>query len=358
MPATAKSKLIVVKVKKLKHTRVRPNRTRRVQKKSLSVPSHRKFSGSTKMDNPANKITLFFDLDETLITSKELNKTLLDTPATYSTTGPHRHFLINYKYNTSYAQEDVNTLIYTRPYLDELIQFLIDNAKYFNICVWTNGHHTYASEIVKGLGIKPYIFLARDNKETFAEGFIEGRDPKHFKKTYTRVIYNVNTHKTYDTTNYLNGNLVKDMDFLFTHPDFKDKINRNRTILIDDLPSNIIVNDSKNVIWVDEWSALAYCDDTLKKLRTWLEKHKAKQTFANVKLPNYARSSTLNKFKSSDTLDIIPKMERQCMAKYKKPAKSSRRLASKSSRHGPHFTKLYRIKQKIVSQHSKTKRVK
>jgi hypothetical protein len=359
---STKSKRVTLKVtknKKLKSHHVRIPR----HKVSSFITGRRKLSGSSsaKLDIPvANKISLFFDLDATLVSSKDISKTLEDTGPTYSTTGPHRPFLINYKYDNKYTKkvEDIHTLIYTRPLLAELLTFLDTNAKHFNICVWTTGHYLYAREIVKGLGIKPYIFLARDDKEIRPEGFIEGRDPKYLEKAYTRVIYDVNTHKTYEPPNYLNGNLVKDMEFLFTHPDFKDKINRNRTILIDDLPSNILVNDSKNVIWVDEWSALAYCDDTLKKLRSWLEKHKNKQTFANVKMPNYSQMSTLNKLKSSADLDMLSKIERRCTANYKMPAKSSRRLATKSSRRASHFTKLHRLKRKILAQQSKTKKVK
>ena len=223
------------------------------------------------------------------------------------------------------------------------------------MCVWTNGHHTYAKAIIAALfgeTFKPYIFLARDDMIYPAAGYIQDRDANNFKSTSARVIYDVLTKKKYETQNYLDGSLIKDMDFLFTHPDFKDRINSNRTILIDDLPLNIVVNDSHNVIWVNSWNYNMYCDDTLKKLVDWLDKNKAVKSFKNIKLPNYAKSALVNKLKSvTNPVDYVTNIEKHCQSQYKTVGPTPvKKRATK-----PREVKLTKIK-RAIARISKTKK--
>lgn len=358
-PVTKKSKkgkLYVVKAKKLKHTKVRIPRQSAPKVKKLARSGSPSPASSDEEDktDPLDKITLFFDLDETLINSLTLYTKYTMAYKSYSTVGPHRHFVVSYKHDSA-DKEDEHALIYTRPYLNSLIEFLRKNKNHFNICIWTNGYYEYAKSIVSALFgeiIKPYIFLARDDKDYPAAGYIKDRDADYYKTSYVRVIYDVLTKKKYETQHYFDGSLVKDMEFLFTHPDFKDKINRNRTILIDDLPLNIAVNDSHNVLWVNPWNRNMYCDDTLKKLVDWLDKNKTVKSFNSIKLPNYAKSAPLNKIKSfNNPIDYVTNIEKHCQAQYKKvKAPALKKRVTK-----PHEVKLTKIK-KAIARITKTKK--
>ena len=359
MPATKKSKkgkLYVVKAKKLKHTKVRiPGQSIPKVKKHVRPVSPSPSASEDEDDktDPLDKITLIFDLDETLIQATRLESKYSFTNDTYTTFGPHRYFLISYMYQ----DKNTHALVYARPHLYELIEFIKKNMRYFNICIWTNGYYEYAKSIVSALFgelFEPYIFLARDDMTYPAEGYIQGRDSKSnfYKTTTVRVIYDVLRKKKYETQNYLDGNLVKYMEFLFTHPDFKDKINKNRTILIDDLPLNIITNDSHNVIWVNSWNYNMYCDDTLIYLVNWLEKHKTVKTFKNIKLPNYATSSAINKLKSyNNPIDYVANIEKHCQAQYNRDRPIP--VKKRTARHRE--VKLTKIK-RAIARISKTKK--
>lgn len=271
---------------------------------------------------PEDKISIILDLDETLVANTISNKTLseADVFPQYSTTGPHTSFIIKYQYR----KLDEYVLFYARPHLSQFIDFLKHNQDYFNICIWTNSYYTYAKALVDAIftpKFKPYLFLAREDIKFKPDGYVKGRDSKILIPS--RVIYDVHTRKKYKTESHINGGLVKNLDFLFTHPDFKDKFDRNRTILIDDLPDNIAINNSENVIWVSAWNKNVYCDDVLLKLIHWLNKHKTNKSFVNVKMPCYAKDSEFNKYISSHDLYTIPRIEKQCIAKYKKKPKLS-----------------------------------
>jgi hypothetical protein len=99
----------------------------------------------------------------------------------------------------------------------------------------------------------------------------------------TYKIIDAITNKLYDYT-FVRGVPAKNMQLLFRHPDYKNKFNKNATILIDDLIQNIIINKPHNVIKISGWAAKTYCD-ALTHLKRWLELNCTRRTFANLEMP-------------------------------------------------------------------------
>ena len=81
------------------------------------------------------------------------------------------------------------------------------------------------------------------------------------------IIKNKKIHlKTYDT-------ISKDLNFLFTNETYKDKFSKKNTLLIDDNSGHYTVNKGKNVILVNKFKSMIYCDNTLLKIKDWLNKN-------------------------------------------------------------------------------------
>jgi hypothetical protein len=272
----------------------------------------------------SDKITLIFDLDETFIT--RINAYMYQN--NYMTLGPHRFSIIKYKYpykNTDgKKQDDYETeLIAIRPGFIEFKNFLLDNMSYFNIGFWSFSYHTRAKAIVDllfpELNKNISIFIGREEEKHMVKGYVKQRDMSHLKKSNTHAFYDVLKNKIIKLESHLNGNVVKRVDVLCDLPEYRDVLHKNRTILIDDLPENVIVNHPKNTIWVNIWNFNYTCDDTLKKLMKWLDKHKNMKSFTNIKMPNYAKNSIFNTIivDKTNPLEKAVEIQKKCNLFYK-----------------------------------------
>jgi hypothetical protein len=140
---------------------------------------------------------------------------------------------------------------------------------------------------------KPYIFVCCKTIE---------RKYRHADKnasSFTRYhYYDILSKKVLDIPILDNFNYFQpDVNVLINHPDFKDKLHPNRTIFIQHSGNMNPVSSIKNTIPVIHWDTSMTCDDTLMKVRDWLEKHKETKSFESITLPNFVASSPFTKIK-------------------------------------------------------------
>lgn len=272
-----------------------------------------------------DKITLLFDLDETFITRVENDL----WSSTHMTTGPHKLITINYKSKFRTTTNDYTEIIAVRPGFLAFKQFLLANLKHFNIGFWSTGAHGRVKAVVNELfpelvrNKQVAVMIGRDDKEFPVKGYIKARDAvdsgeQHDATYYNRVFFDILANKQINFPGYLDGNIIKDVVALCEMPTYRDILHPRRTILIDDLPANIIVNDSHNTIWVTKWGYNFTCDDTLSKLQVWLDKHKHRKSFTKVKMPNYARNSQFNNIYTHNGIEYATASQKVCDAIYKK----------------------------------------
>lgn len=285
-----------------------------------------------------DKITLLFDLDETFITHVENNL----WSSTHMTTGPHKLITISYKMKFRKNTNDYTEIIAVRPGFLKFKQFLLANLKHFNIGFWSTGAHTRVKVVVDTLfpelvrNKQVVVMICREDKEFPVKGYIKARDAadnydeQHADTYSTRVFFDILDNKQINFPGYLDGNIIKDVVALCDLPAYRDILHPRRTILIDDLPANIIMNDSHNTIWVTKWGYNFTCDDTLSKLQVWLDKHKHRKSFTKVKMPNYARDSKFDKVFTHNSIEYATASQKVCDAIYKNAdnkAKTNTRLA-------------------------------
>ncbi len=285
-----------------------------------------------------DKITLIFDLDETFITRVD---TSINNPV-YMALGPHRMFTLNYTIMWDGMELKNNEIIAVRPGFNKFKLFLMNNLKYFNIGFWSTGDYNRVKAVVDILfpeliaNKQVVILIGRDEKKYPAKGYIKARDSDsmswRIRNVYSnRVFYDLLKHKYIKYDGYLNGSIIKNVGLLCDLPEYRDILHKKRTILIDDLPNNIIVNDSHNTIWVNEWRYNFTCDDTLTKLQKWLDMHKALKSFEKVKMPDYARDSKFNKVFTENYIESATASQKVCDAFYAKPDDTIPQKHKKSS---------------------------
>ena len=285
-----------------------------------------------------DKITLIFDLDETFITRVD---TSIYNPV-YMSLGPHRMFTLNYTSKWDGMDYKNNEIIAVRPGFNKFKSFLMNNLKYFNIGFWSTGDYNRVKAVVDVLfpeliaNKQVVILIGRDEKEYPVKGYIKARDSESvswkIRNVYSnRVFYDLLKHKYIKYDGYLNGSIIKNVDLLCDLPDYRDILHKKRTILIDDLPNNIIVNNTHNTIWVNEWRYNFTCDDTLSKLQKWLDKHKERKSFEKVKMPNYARNSKFDKVFKGNYIENATASQKVCDAFYAKPGDIKQSKSKKSS---------------------------
>ena len=153
---------------------------------------------------------------------------------------------------------------------------------------------------------------------------------KKIKNSYGRLIkedifYDIIKNKKIHLKTY--DNISKDLNFLFTNEAYKDKFSKKNTLLIDDSIGHYAVNKGKNVILVNEFKSMIYCDNTLLKIEDWLNKNivtskKRSIDMYKMNLPNYISSdpnSFMNKVNYPYTheiddirLDTVNKINKEC----------------------------------------------
>lgn len=221
---------------------------------------------SKKQSKFVKKPTIIFDIDQTLISS---------TDVISNETTPFEHKLVSY---TPHARTELNHMtVHIRPGTRDILRCLYKNRNRFNIGFWSTGELEYVQAIVTMLlaefdNFPITILLAR-------RVLVDG----------TYKIIDAITNKLYDYT-FVRGVPAKNMQLLFRHPDYKNKFNKNATILIDDLTQNIIINKPNNVIKISGWVAKTYCD-ALTHLTRWLELNCERRTFANLEMPILDKNS-------------------------------------------------------------------
>jgi hypothetical protein len=194
------------------------------------------------------KLNLIFDIDETLIQSH------------------HNESGILYSYDKGDMMmgksRNGEFLIYLRPYLRQLLDFCY---KYFNISYWTSGETDYAKSILKN------ILSKSQYKKT--KMILARVDQNEFKDCKTDKNYVINLHNDY---------IGKPLDYLWDHPDFRYIFNRNNTVIIDDNPLNIALNQH-NSIFIYPWCRFNKKDRKLKALIKLLKQHKKAKTVKDIK---------------------------------------------------------------------------
>ena len=73
--------------------------------------------------------------------------------------------------------------------------------------------------------------------------------------------------------NKLNDKICKPLDFIFTNENYKKKFNKNNTIIVDDNPIHIAINQ-RNSIFIYPWCRYDKNDDKLLKLIEIMKKNK------------------------------------------------------------------------------------
>jgi hypothetical protein len=221
---------------------------------------------SKKQSKLVKKPTIIFDIDQTLISSTE---SIHAQPTSFE------HKTVSY---TPHGSTELNHMIvYIRPGTRDILRCLYKHRSKFNVGFWSTGELEYVQVIVSMLleefnQFPTLILLARRVLEDGAYKIIDAI-----------------TNKLYDYT-FVRGVPAKNMQLLFQHPDFKNKFNKNATILIDDLPQNIVINKPNNVIKISGWVAKTDCD-ALTHLTRWLELNCERRTFTNLEMPILDKNS-------------------------------------------------------------------
>lgn len=190
------------------------------------------------------KVNLIFDLDETLVQMGKEN------------------------YNNSGIKIKDNKYLFIRPYCKSLLDFCF---KKYNVSFWTSGSPKYCHRILK-------IILTE----------------KQFKSTkiiickYKKQFLELKTNKIYPTIKYylddeVISNYVKSLNLLWNIEDFNKNFSIYNTLLIDD---NLFLEkiNPRNYIKISPWCRYLDCDNSLLRLKLWLEEnHKLLNTLRKKK---------------------------------------------------------------------------
>tara|TARA_B110000261_G_C12914974_1_gene290030 strand:+ start:120 stop:668 length:549 start_codon:yes stop_codon:yes gene_type:complete len=156
-------------------------------------------------------------------------------------------------------------LIYLLPYLKKLLNFCY---KIFYVSFWTNGTKDHCLSVLNG------ILTETQFKQT--KIILARADQNEVCDCKTNKNYIINLH---------NYQLNKPLDYLWEHPDFNSQFNRNNSIIIDDNPINIAVNQS-NSIFIYPWCRFDKKNRKLKDLIKLLKKHKKTYNVIDIKTYN------------------------------------------------------------------------
>ena len=157
-----------------------------------------------------------------------------------------------------------NDKTYIRPYARKILKYLIKQK--YKVGFWSTGLDYYIKDVLDKL-LKPfknfpiYLLLARkqvNNKE---------------------MIIDMQTNKLYPYR-YKNNMIIKDINFLLSHSDFKGRFHKD-TILIDDMVININANKKRNIYAIKPWYKTMKRD---KELLTLMSKIKNKRNITRKKM--------------------------------------------------------------------------
>ena len=281
------------------------------------------------------KNTIILDIDECLINST------IDYDNNYMTSGPHDLFVV----------EKFNYIVFKRPYL---AKFLREVFKKYNVGFWTTGAKDYAMTILKKILLDEEMdsvkfILARENTKSNQKKNKQGMkvplnkfDKIHYnywkndKNPHLSVGYiDILKNEKFKIKVFKHGNniLVKDLDYVFKHPEYSKFCNKNNTILIDDNPNHYQVNNGNNIIAIQPWSHKVWCDDKLNVLMDWLNKHHNKN-LGKCKLPNLLDRTLPEMYgfgKGSGKLNT-QLLENHCQEKVKSKNKTKTKKISKSNK--------------------------
>ena len=239
-----------------------------------------------KTKNELKKNTIILDIDECLINST------MPYDNTYMTSGPHDSFLL----------EKTGMVSFRRPFLDKFLRVVFDK---YNVGFWTTGTKKYAMEVLKEILLSEemdavkFILAREDIKKNKSQNkgikvLLTKFDKAHYsywkddKNPTLSVGYiDVLKNKKFNikVLKYESNILVKDLSYVFQHPEYSKFCNKNNTILIDDNPNHYQVNNGNNIIAIQPWNYKVWCDNKLEVLMDWLIKHHIKN-LGKCKLPN------------------------------------------------------------------------
>ena len=330
----------------------------------MSISDKYRFRKFKQKKSKPKKFNVLLDLDECLIQTQEQSYPYdFEDRGGYFTEGPHNIRIINYNKQ--------KLLLFLRPNVVDFLKFLFDN---FNVGIWTSSRKEYALAIFNDLkGDNPDI-----KKENLICFITKIKSNKKIKNSYGRlvkedifydIIKNKKIHlKTYD-------NISKDLNFLFTNEAYKDKFSKKNTLLIDDSIGHYAVNKGKNVILVNEFKSMIYCDNTLLKIEDWLKKNiisskKRNIDISKMNLPNYISSDPNNFMNKVNypytheiddiTLNTVNKINKECRKLYTKKKSIKKSIPSKlnSLRKNIKISKQTKTLSKINNKTKKTKKKK
>ena len=289
-----------------------------------------------KPKNELKKNTIILDIDECLINST------IPYDNTYMTTGPHDSLLL----------EKTRMVLFKRPFLNKFLRVIFDK---YNVGFWTTGTKKYAMDVLKVILLSEEMdavkfILARDNIKHLHKKEIKVPLNKYDKAHYSywkddknptlSVGYiDVLKNKKFNIKVFQHERniLVKDLSYVFQHPEYSNFCNKNNTILIDDNPSHYQVNNGNNIIAIQPWNYKVWCDDKLEVLMNWLNKHHNKN-LGKCKLPNLLDRTLpeMYGFGKGDVKINTQLIENHCQNKVKssKSSKSgkSKKIANKLSK--------------------------
>lgn len=257
---------------------------------SLSNSDSGRISSSYSKSKHLKKFNLILDIDETLIQTLQLpfNKTRKKI---------HSHNDGNIVI-IDFPKKD-GSLIYLRPSLFEFLEYCYQN---FYVSYWTTGTNNYCKAVLDG------ILTEKQMKQTRII-FTRFKDNK---------VMDLVTKKKYKIEK-VNDRICKPLDFLFNHETFKKKFNKNNTILVDDNPLHISINQ-RNSIYIYPWCRYDKNDDKLKKLIDIFKKNKNIKNIGELKYDTKTLFQT--NYPDVNAYECRHSMEDDYLAKhYKAPTK-------------------------------------
>jgi hypothetical protein len=235
-------------------------------------------SVSARKKTKPNKLDIIFDIDLTLVESiyvDSFNRAKIDSivkdmdkdkyffiklPIRLPTSKKTKMSNQESNGNETKTKKSTNLsfnefIVFIRPYAKLLLNWCFNNA---NVSFWTAGTTNYAITILKNL-----LTTTQFNKIRLilTRNAING------------TFINLKTRQTYKPLNNA-GFLVKNMDLLFSHSDFKKfRFAKSTTYLIDDLDVNYDINKNSenNFIHIKEWSFDDASDDELLKIKEQMD---------------------------------------------------------------------------------------
>ena len=213
-----------------------------------------------------NKSTLIFDLDQTLVDSIPHSYNMFRIPKKVVKNIP---IFISDKY-----------MIHLRPHTIDLFEYCHTNN--INIGIWSSGAAEYVQKIVTALVetfecITDNICMVWSRSKSIRQGpYFDVMANSHIKWDNTKLKYNTLAYK--------------DINYVFANT----KLNKNSTILIDNLPLHLYQNNPNNILIIPPFCYRNINDSILSILLDQLKKQKTKLLKATNFNMNYL--SPDNKF--------------------------------------------------------------